>query len=455
MTWATKVGILAGGGQLPFEVAKGLAARGLPYHIVGLSGFVGSGIATHPHTLIGLGQLGRLLRTFRNEGCRDLIIIGTLARPDMTKLRLDFGAIRYAPSWLALTRGGDDSLLRKVVRFFEGQGFRVRGAGELVPELLAGEGAIAGGGLSEAQVRSIDVGRKALLELSRFDVGQALVAAPDGVVAFEDGGGTARMLQELARTGGVPPNAVLVKLAKAGQEIRVDAPTIGAETVRQASEAGVSAIAVEANSTLIAERPLLIEAAQERRLAIVGVPTAGGDHDGEPFGEGSRPGVAAELADDSTTALNIARGAALLLQPDRCDLGVVVQSGHTTAILADGLVTMQWPDRLSRLPQGWRLPFLGKRKRGAWAIVVRHWRLRNQGMAEVPAEQLVAAARAAGLAMLCLQCGNGSRVPETFIHQLEVAARLAGIRFHHIAVEPGDREVGRARQVADQRSSEA
>ena len=265
------IGILAGGGSLPFEIAADLQQRGIAVHIVGIDGFVGSGVASFPHTIIGLGQLGGMLAALRDTGCREMVIVGALERPDLRRLRFDLGALRHLPAVLSLTRGGDDSLLRRIVRFFEGQGLIVRGIGEVAPGLLAPAGRIAGPTPCPRLEAAIGRARAALADLSRFDIGQAAVARPDGLVAVEAAEGTRRMLARLAAAGGAGADAVLVKLPKLDQEMRIDLPAIGPDTVTRAAEAGLKGIAVLAGRTIAAQRAELVRRANSLRLFVEGI----------------------------------------------------------------------------------------------------------------------------------------------------------------------------------------
>src|SRR4030067_1665070 len=78
------------------------------------------------------------------NGCGDLVIIGGVNRPDLANVRFDLGAIKTLPFLLSLGKGGDDHVLSRIVRFFEDKGYRVHGAGDVAPELLAGEGRVGG-----------------------------------------------------------------------------------------------------------------------------------------------------------------------------------------------------------------------------------------------------------------------------------------------------------------------
>ncbi|MEL7544773.1 MAG: DUF1009 domain-containing protein, partial [Pseudomonadota bacterium] len=138
------LGIIAGGGALPRLVAEEAARQGRPVFCVGIEGEAGDNIAAFSHEWMKWGQVGRLFSLLRDAGCSDVVIIGTVKRPDLRKVRLDLGAVRSLPVILGILTGGDDAILSSVVRLFEKQGLRVRGAHEVAPGLLAEAGLLAG-----------------------------------------------------------------------------------------------------------------------------------------------------------------------------------------------------------------------------------------------------------------------------------------------------------------------
>ena len=95
------------------------------------------------HHWISVGQLGRAMKLFRAENCRDLVFIGTLVRPALSEIRLDWGTLRVigAASWAAF-RGGDDHLLSGIGRILEQDGFRMVGIKDVAPDLLMPEGCL-------------------------------------------------------------------------------------------------------------------------------------------------------------------------------------------------------------------------------------------------------------------------------------------------------------------------
>lgn len=266
--------IIAGGGTLPIALATAAAAQGRAVHVLGIRGEADAKISRFPHTWLKWGEVGKLFATLEELGCRDLVIIGSVSRPDLANVRFDFGAIKNLPFLLGLGVGGDDQVLSSVVRFLEGKGYRVYGAGEVAPELLAAEGNLGAKAPSPDDRADIETGFRVVSALGRLDVGQAAVVVKGRVLAVEAAEGTDAMLARCAelRKGGRRRGlaGVLVKAPKPGQEERVDLPTIGPDTVELAAQAGLAGIAVAAGRVLIADRDATIAAAGQHGLFLVG-----------------------------------------------------------------------------------------------------------------------------------------------------------------------------------------
>jgi DUF1009 family protein len=275
---AEPLGILTCAGSLPLEIAAAVAAQGRGVHLVAIDGFAGPEVAAYSHERVGLGQLNRMIRSFRRAGCLEIVIAGAMQRPDLMRLRPDLGLLRHLPTILSLTRGGDDSVLRRIVRFFEAQGFVVRGAGDVAPGLLAPAGAVGSRQPTTADQAAIARAARAVAVLGAFDVGQAAVATVDRAIAIEGARGTDALLTQLTERRSVAPATelpgVLVKLAKPGQEMRVDLPAIGPRTIERAAAAGLAGIAVGAGQSIVLERAQTVAAADAAGLFVVGLTEA-------------------------------------------------------------------------------------------------------------------------------------------------------------------------------------
>ncbi|WKW50564.1 LpxI family protein [Rhodomicrobium lacus] len=270
----SRIGIVAGGGTLPVAVAEAAAARGERPYIVGLQGNACADIERFPHSYAGLGQIGRILGALRREGCNRVVFVGSLRRPNLFRLKIDAGFVRHLPELLRLLRGGDDSVLRGVARFFEARGFEVLAAHEVAPRLLAPAGTFSGRPPDAEALADLRLAFRVARALGKYDIGQGAVVARGYVLAVEAAEGTDAMLarcRELNRWGFKNRQGVLVKTPKPGQDLRLDMPAIGPRTVELAAEAGLAGIAVAAGGVLLAEQQAIVEKADAHGLFLYGV----------------------------------------------------------------------------------------------------------------------------------------------------------------------------------------
>lgn len=270
--------IIAGGGSLPSTVAAAARAQGRRVVLFPIRGSAEPDrLGDVPHHWIGAAQFGRFLRLAASEGCRDVVMIGSVLRPTITTHLPDLYTLRLVPRFLKLFRGGDDRLLSGIGAILEERGFRLLGAHEVAPEILMPEGALARGRPSAQDLADIARGLELLSAMGRFDVGQAVVVANGRVLAVEAAEGTDGMLDHVAllrREGRIRVHSgmgVLVKAPKPGQNLRIDLPSIGPQTVERAAAAGLAGIAVAAGRAIVAEPERLTLAADRTGLFVMGV----------------------------------------------------------------------------------------------------------------------------------------------------------------------------------------
>ncbi|MGE3149147.1 MAG: LpxI family protein [Pseudorhodoplanes sp.] len=272
------VGIICGGGSLPYAVADSIIKQGRRVVLFAIRGSADPAeVARYPHHWLALAQFGRLCRAARKENCRDLVFIGTVVRPALSSLRLDWAALKQLPRIFAMYRGGDNHLLTGIGRVFEEHGFTLHGAHEFAPEILMPDGQLGLTSPSEQDRADIARGLALLKATGPFDVGQAVVVARNHVVAIEGAEGTDQMLArvaEMRRSGrlGTPRGAgVLVKAPKPGQDRRFDLPSVGPKTVEGVAQAGLAGMAVIAGATVVAEPDALARTADRERVFVLGL----------------------------------------------------------------------------------------------------------------------------------------------------------------------------------------
>ncbi|SHO67123.1 hypothetical protein SAMN02745172_03789 [Pseudoxanthobacter soli DSM 19599] len=278
----TLLAIVAGGGKLPADVAASVARTGRRMLIVAVRG------EADPEALAGFdpvwvewGQVGRMFEILAREGARDTLLVGSiLRRPDFRAIAGDFGTLRRLPRIISAIVGGDDTVLTGVIRIFEREGLHIVGIGDVAPELLIGLGPQGRRKPDTAAKEATDSAAAAVKALGHLDVGQAAVALGRRVVAIEGAEGTDAMLTRVAelraigRIGRGDHVGVMFKGAKTSQDLRVDLPTIGPQTVKFAADAGLAGIAAEAGRVVMVSRDETLALADERGLFIAGVPSS-------------------------------------------------------------------------------------------------------------------------------------------------------------------------------------
>lgn len=286
------IGIIAGSGILPGLVAEAAIANGRGVFVVALDGFADKTLTAYPHIWARFGEAARILRQLRSAGVRDLVLVGGLTRPAGLGYLRDVG---LSVLWRALRNldlfgSGDSTMLQRIVTALEREGFNILGAHEVAPDLVLPP--IDLGAVSPNAKTQTDITRgfTAALGLGALDIGQGVVVARGRVLAAEAAEGTDAMLARVAglraqaaRDGRrLKPLGVLVKAPQPIQDIRVDMPAIGPETVEGVVNAGLVGIAIAARRVLVLDPEEVRRRADEAGIFITAREISGA---GESTGE--------------------------------------------------------------------------------------------------------------------------------------------------------------------------
>ncbi|MCA3722381.1 MAG: UDP-2,3-diacylglucosamine diphosphatase LpxI [Phenylobacterium sp.] len=273
-----RLGLIAGGGDLPLQIARHCVETGRPLFVVRLRGFADPSMDAFPGEVVGLAEVGRCIRVLKAAGCEAVCLAGNVARPDFAALKPDLRGMAMLPRLVLEARRGDDALLRAVLDEFRKEGFAIEGAHEVRSDLVLGAGVLgrhAPDAAHQADIRrALEIARR----IGELDIGQGAVVCDGLVLAVEAQEGTDAMLRRVAEE--VAPalrgeagrrRGVLAKAPKPIQETRVDLPTIGPATVRGAARAGLAGLVGEAGRTLVLDREGLVALADELGLFVLGV----------------------------------------------------------------------------------------------------------------------------------------------------------------------------------------
>ena len=271
-----KLGLIAGGGALPVSVAARCEAEGRPVFVVRLAGFADVHLARYPGLEAGMAEFGRILSALKKAGCTAVCFAGTVSRPDFRTLKPDLKGAALMPGIIAAATRGDDALLRKILSVFEGEGYAIEGADDILGGETLTAGALGAVRPTEEQLSDLRKALHVAEKSGELDVGQGAVVCHGLVLAVEAQEGTDAML---ARVAGLPAvlrgsarerKGALAKAPKPIQDMRVDMPVIGARTVEMAAAAGLAGVGGLAGGLILIDRAGLIEAADRLGLFVWG-----------------------------------------------------------------------------------------------------------------------------------------------------------------------------------------
>ncbi len=260
----TRTALIAGEGRLAPAIAAALD-NPLVYALDHLR----PEVAANPFRL---ERLVPFLDELIDQGVTQVVFAGAIRRPRIEPDLFDQRTMAIVPRILMGMQSGDDAALRAVLDVFEEAGLAVLSVDRVLPDLVPGEGVLAGA--PTARDRQ-DAARAAQIVqgLGALDIGQGAVVAQGLCLAVEALPGTQAMLEFARLHGGLRPDpagpkGVLYKGPKPGQDRRIDLPTIGPDTVRQAAAAGLGGIAWEAGSVILLERQAAIACADAAGLFL-------------------------------------------------------------------------------------------------------------------------------------------------------------------------------------------
>lgn len=265
---SNNLGLIAGNGFLPHLIAREAERYGRRVVVCAVQGETDPSITTSAEntTWIRLGELGRLLKFFKQEGVREAIMAGKITKTNLFRgdLRPDLEMIKV----LARTRNhSDDALLGRIADYLDREGIKLLDTTTYLSEdALPTEGVLTKGRPSKKDMPDIEYGWNLAKEIGRLDIGQTVVVKNQAVLAVEAIEGTdAAILRGGALGLG---DVTVVKVAKPNQDMRFDVPAIGLKTLEAMVKARVRVLAFEARKTILLDRKEFIERANRHRMIV-------------------------------------------------------------------------------------------------------------------------------------------------------------------------------------------
>src|SRR5215203_2524233 len=264
-----KFGLIAGNGRFPFMVVEGARQSGARMVVAAIREETDPEIERLADRVewVGIGQLGRMIRFFKNEGVEKVIMAGQVkhvqifsrAVPDARMLKV----------LLKLPRRNTDSLIGAIASELESEGIELVDSTCFLQESLPQSGTLTRREPSKQEREDINYGLEIAREIARLDLGQTIVVRSQACVAIEAMEGTDETIKRAGKL--VNGRLTVVKVAKPNQDMRFDVPVVGAPTIEAMVEAGATCLCVTAGKTLMFDRDEMIRAADKSRIAIQAV----------------------------------------------------------------------------------------------------------------------------------------------------------------------------------------
>jgi DUF1009 family protein len=261
------VGLVAGEGELPTILARGMLARGLDVVAIALSASIYRELQPFVRRLycLGAGQGNKIIEALKREGVRDLVLIGKVSK-DVLFQRWRFDS----RAWRVLRRAKslqDDILLTEIIREFESEGIRVVEQSHFIPDLCPKGGVLTHRRPTRREWQDIDYGFSAARRVGELGVGQTIVVRRGTILAVEGMEGTDEAIARGCRLA--HEGAVVVKVSRPGQDLRLDMPTVGLKTLQVMREGRATVLAIEAGKTIVVGADEFPQAADEAGISVV------------------------------------------------------------------------------------------------------------------------------------------------------------------------------------------
>jgi UDP-2,3-diacylglucosamine hydrolase len=278
MSGKPKLGLIAGNGRFPFLVLDAARAQGFDVVVTAIKEETFSEIESHGAAAVhwlSLGELSRLIDTFKNEGVSRAVMAGQVKHKQIfSSIRPDW---RLAKLLLNLRTRNTDALLGAIAKVLADEGITLENSTALLEPLLAKPGVLTRRSPNEQEIRNIEYGRGVARHLAQYDIGQTVAVAENACVAVEAMEGTDATIERAGRimasfdadTSTLSRALTVIKIAKPNQDMRFDVPVIGVKTVEVMRSAGASCLAIDTEKCLLLDGEAIITAADAGEIAIV------------------------------------------------------------------------------------------------------------------------------------------------------------------------------------------
>ena len=267
------LGLIVGESSLPNFVINKLLKKNIEFLILDLTK---SNIYKRYKNSYSLKitELGKAISILKKNNCKNVIFIGKVERPEISLLKFDRKALFYLPRLFSAFKKGDGNILKEIIKIFKENKLNVVNSMKFTPELIFKDKSINKLKINNTDKSSISKGVKIIKSLSKFDIGQSVVINNGYVLAIEGPEGTDETIKRslhLSKKYKLKNKSILVKFPKANQDLRIDLPTIGFDTIKNCIKANIKGIAVKRSQNIILDKDKIINLVKKNNFFIISI----------------------------------------------------------------------------------------------------------------------------------------------------------------------------------------
>ena len=266
-----KLAIIAGNGSIPFYLIEECNKIGREYCLIIIEGH-GKELSEKydPDYIVSLSKMGRAVKYVKNIGIKHILMVGGVKRPSLKNIIPDLWTAKFLTT-ISSKVSGDNSVLSKLTKALEREGFIIVAPEEVLPNLICPKGTLGKVKPNQQNNEDISTGYRIAKIIGANDIGQSIIIENGLVIAVEAAEGTDRMIKRSLNLKKEKKAGVLIKVIKPMQDRRIDRPVIGIDTIKAAKKAGLDGIALESNEILILNYSDVILYADEEGLFVEGI----------------------------------------------------------------------------------------------------------------------------------------------------------------------------------------
>ena len=217
---------------------------------------------------VSIGQFGKIISILKSKNCKKVLFAGKVAKPNFKNMKLDFKGIYYMPKIIKSSKLGDAAILKQIINILKREKIKTVNPNKFTPEISLPKGNYTKIKPNTNDKKDIRCGEKALKKSGSFSFVQGAICRNNKVIALEGIGGTQKMIKKVKKINKFL-NGILIKFPKKRQDMKIDLPTVGLETLRQCKTAGIKGIVLKHKLNIFLNKRQSVKYANRNKMFIL------------------------------------------------------------------------------------------------------------------------------------------------------------------------------------------